>query len=59
MTEQEKYGMDQLLKYLEMQINLKSDRIRMYKKQMDSNYLYYFAWGGQGPVQGVLHDREV
>lgn len=37
MTEQEKYGMDQLLKYLEMQINLKSDRIRMYKKQMDSN----------------------
>ncbi len=44
MTEQEKYGMDQLLKYLEMQINLKSDRIRMYKKQMDSNYLYYFAW---------------
>ena len=47
MTEQEKYGMDQLLKYLEMQINLKSDRIRMYKKQMDSNYLYYFAWAGK------------
>ena len=39
--------MDQLLKYLEMQINLKSDRIRMYKKQMDSNYLYYFAWAGK------------
>lgn len=47
MTKQEKYGMDQLLKYLEMQINLKSDRIRMYKKQMDSNYLYYFAWAGK------------
>ena len=47
MTEQEKYGMDQLLKYLEMQINLKSDRIRMYKKKMDSNYLYYFAWAGK------------
>ena len=47
MTEQEKYGMDQLLKDLEMQINLKSDRIRMYKKQMDSNYLYYFAWAGK------------
>ena len=47
MMEQEKYGMDQLLKYLEMQINLKSDRIRMYKKQMDSNYLYYFAWAGK------------
>ena len=47
MTQQEKYGMDQLLKYLEMQINLKSDRIRMYKKQMDSNYLYYFAWAGK------------
>ncbi len=47
MTEQEKYGIDQLLKYLEMQINLKSDRIRMYKKQMDSNYLYYFAWAGK------------
>ena len=47
MTEQEEYGMDQLLKYLEMQINLKSDRIRMYKKQMDSNYLYYFAWAGK------------
>ena len=47
MTEQEKYGMDQLLKYLEMQINLKSDRIRMYKKQMDSNYLYHFAWAGK------------
>ena len=47
MTEQEKYGMDQLLKYPEMQINLKSDRIRMYKKQMDSNYLYYFAWAGK------------
>lgn len=47
MTEQDKYGMDQLLKYLEMQINLKSDRIRMYKKQMDSNYLYYFAWAGK------------
>lgn len=47
MTEQEKYGMDQLLKYLEMQINLKSDRIKMYKKQMDSNYLYYFAWAGK------------
>ena len=47
MTEQEIYGMDQLLKYLEMQINLKSDRIRMYKKQMDSNYLYYFAWAGK------------
>ena len=47
MTEQEKYGMDQLLKYLEMQIKLKSDRIRMYKKQMDSNYLYYFAWAGK------------
>lgn len=47
MTEQEKYGMDQLLKYLEMQINLKSDRIRMYKKQMDPNYLYYFAWAGK------------
>lgn len=47
MTEQGKYGMDQLLKYLEMQINLKSDRIRMYKKQMDSNYLYYFAWAGK------------
>ena len=47
MTEQEKYGMDQLLKHLEMQINLKSDRIRMYKKQMDSNYLYYFAWAGK------------
>lgn len=47
MTEQEKYGMDQLLKYLEIQINLKSDRIRMYKKQMDSNYLYYFAWAGK------------
>ena len=47
MTEQEKYGMDQLLKYLVMQINLKSDRIRMYKKQMDSNYLYYFAWAGK------------
>ena len=30
-----------------MQINLKSDRIRMYKKQMDSNYLYYFAWAGK------------
>ena len=47
MTEQQKYGMDKLLKYLEMQINLKSDRIRMYKKQMDSNYLYYFAWAGK------------
>lgn len=47
MTEQDKYGMDQLLKYLEMQINLKNDRIRMYKKQMDSNYLYYFAWAGK------------
>lgn len=35
------------MKYLEMQINLKSDRIRMYKKQMDSNYLYYFAWAGK------------
>ena len=47
MTEQENYGIDHLLTHVRMQINLKSDRIRMYKKQMDSNYLYYFAWAGK------------
>lgn len=47
MTEQEKYGMEQLSEYLEMQIRIKDGRIKRYTEQMDSDYLYYFAWAGK------------
>ncbi|MEQ2436033.1 hypothetical protein [Phocaeicola vulgatus] len=43
MTEQEKYGMDQLSKYLEMQIGIKDNCINRCRKRMESDYLYYFA----------------
>ena len=43
MTEQEKYAMDQLSKYLEMQIGIKDNRISTCRKRMESDYLYYFA----------------
>lgn len=47
MTEQEKYGMDRLSEYLEMQIRIKDGKIKKYKEQIDSDYLYYFAWAGK------------
>lgn len=47
MTEQEKYGIEQLSEYLEMQIRIKDGRIKRYKEQMDSDFLYYFAWAGK------------
>ena len=47
MTEQEKYGMDQLSKYLEMQIGIKDNCINRCRKRMESDYLYYFAWEGK------------
>ena len=52
MTEQEKYGIEQLSEYLAMQIRIKDGRIKRYKEQMDSDFLYYF-------VQGALHGREI
>ena len=47
MTEQEKYGIEQLSEYLAMQIRIKDGRIKRYKEQMDSDFLYYFAWAGK------------
>ena len=47
MTEQDKYGMEQLAEYLDMQIRTEEKNIKENRNKLDRDYLYYFAWNGE------------
>lgn len=47
MTEQEKYGMERLAEYLDMQIRTEEKNIKENRNKLDRDYLYYFAWNGE------------
>lgn len=44
MTEQEKYGMEQLAEYLDMRIRNEEKNIKENRDKLDRDYLYHFAW---------------
>ena len=47
MTEQEKYGMEQLAEYLDMRIRNEEKNIKENRDKLDRDYLYHFAWNGE------------
>jgi hypothetical protein len=47
MTEQDKYGMEQLAEYLDMRIRNEEKNIKENRDKLDRDYLYYFAWNGE------------
>ena len=47
MTEQDKYGMEQLAEYLDIRIRNEEKNIKENRDKLDRDYLYYFAWNGE------------
>ena len=47
MTEQDKYGMEQLAEYLDMRIRYEEETIKEIRNKLDRDYLYHFAWTGE------------
>lgn len=47
MTEQDKYGMEQLAEYLDMRMRNEEKNIKENRDKLDRDYLYYFAWNGE------------
>ena len=47
MTEQDKYGMEQLAEYLDMRIRNEEKNIKENRDKLDRDYLYYFVWNGE------------
>ncbi len=47
MTEQDKYGMEQLAEYLDMRIRNEEKNIKENRDKLDRDYLYHFAWNGE------------
>ena len=47
MTEQDKYGMEQLAEYLDMRIRYEEKTIKEIRNKLDRDYLYHFAWTGE------------
>ena len=47
MTEQDKYGMEQLAEYLDMRIRNEEKNIKENRDKLDRDYLYHFAWTGE------------
>lgn len=47
MTEQEKYGMEQLAKYLDIRIRNEEKNIKENRDKLDRDYLYHFVWNGE------------
>lgn len=47
MTEQEKYGLEQLAESLDMRIRNEEKNIKENRNKLDRDYLYYFAWNGE------------
>lgn len=47
MTEQDKYGMEQLAEYLDMRIRYEEKSIKENRDKLDRDYLYHFAWTGE------------